>query len=320
MQGRARVRARRAPAPVCVDSAITSTPAPRRARRHAPPRAPRLRRDQLSSTVRSGVHRSPTRCVMYRSSRRGLRSPTTAVAMIARSTFAATTCAPTATPARWRTNALRRGSTASMIASETSARIATQSPTAGRRRRRRARHAERRAARHVIELAVRHDVVAAMLCDDTRRHEAARASRGANACARALGPAEREKRRRPRFDCHGGSFSVGRRARVRDDDDVGRIAMGDRRERSGRAKRGQDHDVRDGGTHRRLEECVRAMCARECSLARALARVKHAPSRELRERHARRRNGRERLGEMIEHRMRLAGKCGPTRRSPRRRR
>jgi len=47
------------------------------------------------------------------------------------------------------------------------------------------------------------------------------------------------------------------------------------------------------------------------SLARAIARVKRTPSGELCERHGRRRNGCERLGEMIEHRMRLAGKATP---------
>ena len=51
--------------------------------------------------------------------------------------------------------------------------------------------------------------------------------------------------------------------------------------------------------------------AHNCRLALALARVKHVSSGELREWHARRWNGLERLGEMIEHGMRLAGKAPP---------
>jgi hypothetical protein len=49
-----------------------------------------------------------------------------------------------------------------------------------------------------------------------------------------------------------------------------------------------------------------ASIAHECILASTLARVKRTSSRELREWHVRRRNGLERLGEMVEHRMRLA--------------
>jgi len=57
---------------------------------------------------------------------------------------------------------------------------------------------------------------------------------------------------------------------------------GDRRERSDRAVRGQDHDVRDGGTHRRLEECVRVGRARVQSRAATRARQARNVTRAVR--------------------------------------
>ena len=78
-----------------------------------------------------------------------------------------------------------------------------------------------------------------------------------------------------------------------------------------RVLRGQDHNVRAGGTHRRLGELQCASIAHGCILASTPVRVKQTLSCELRERHARRRNGLERLGEMIQHRMRFAGNASP---------
>ena len=79
--------------------------------------------------------RAPLSCAStrYRSSRRGLKSASSAVTSSTTSTFAATTCSATTLPATFRTKRLLRSRTPWIVArSESgSSLIATQSPTAG---------------------------------------------------------------------------------------------------------------------------------------------------------------------------------------------
>ena len=70
-------------------------------------------------------------CAKYRSSRRGLKSISSAATRNARSTFAAITCSSTRFPGAFRENTPRRGNTRCRVArSSPTISAATQSPTA----------------------------------------------------------------------------------------------------------------------------------------------------------------------------------------------
>jgi hypothetical protein len=81
----------------------------------------------------TGLAPDSQHCARYRSTRRGLKSPSSADTSKAVSTFAAITCSSIFFPADLRTNRLRLGKTSRMTAAFSPSRssTATQSPTAG---------------------------------------------------------------------------------------------------------------------------------------------------------------------------------------------
>ena len=119
------------PSPVTADTAYAGTP-----RAMSPTRASASgtfsHRSDFVSTTTGSAPLSHDR-VRYRSSRRGFRGPSSDATAKTTSTFAATTCSVVSKPATLRRKAVRRGSTASMVARSAWGwwLKATQSPTAG---------------------------------------------------------------------------------------------------------------------------------------------------------------------------------------------